>query len=135
MQIPSNVFGLIEYKAHPFWQQKYCPSHDYDHTPRCCSCERMEVGFRFWIIGNSYLFANQMTMIIISFLFCWTSAKRHEIHYTRWRAETLPWVPRFSNNGHKWVPTSFPIYKRVLRRSEYENRTTNSFIACRETST
>ncbi|KAH7660939.1 Protein DA1-like protein [Dioscorea alata] len=40
--IPSNLFGLIEYKAHPFWQQKYCPSHDYDHTPRCCSCERME---------------------------------------------------------------------------------------------
>ncbi|ONI32763.1 hypothetical protein PRUPE_1G384500 [Prunus persica] len=28
--------------AHPFWVQKYCPSHEHDTTPRCCSCERME---------------------------------------------------------------------------------------------
>lgn len=28
--------------AHPFWIQKYCPSHEHDGTPRCCSCERME---------------------------------------------------------------------------------------------
>ncbi|XP_072984920.1 LIM domain-containing protein HDR3-like isoform X1 [Typha latifolia] len=34
--------GLIEYRAHPFWGQKYCPSHEHDDTPRCCSCERME---------------------------------------------------------------------------------------------
>ncbi|CAL9118465.1 unnamed protein product [Musa acuminata var. zebrina] len=40
--IPTNRAGLIEYRAHPFWGQKYCPSHEHDHTPRCCSCERME---------------------------------------------------------------------------------------------
>ncbi|KAK3411433.1 hypothetical protein EUGRSUZ_I00203 [Eucalyptus grandis] len=40
--IPTNAAGLIEYRAHPFWQQKYCPSHEQDGTPRCCSCERME---------------------------------------------------------------------------------------------
>ncbi|KAH9758541.1 protein da1-related 1 [Citrus sinensis] len=40
--IPSNHGGLIEYRAHPFWVQKYCPSHEHDGTPRCCSCERME---------------------------------------------------------------------------------------------
>ncbi|XP_057541864.1 protein DA1-related 1-like isoform X1 [Amaranthus tricolor] len=40
--IPTNAAGLIEYRAHPFWMQKYCPSHEYDKTPRCCSCERME---------------------------------------------------------------------------------------------
>lgn len=40
--IPTNAAGLIEYRAHPFWMQKYCPSHEYDRTPRCCSCERME---------------------------------------------------------------------------------------------
>uniref|UniRef100_A0A1D1ZKP8 Protein DA1-related 1 n=2 Tax=Anthurium amnicola TaxID=1678845 RepID=A0A1D1ZKP8_9ARAE len=40
--IPTNMAGLIEYKAHPFWLQKYCPSHELDGTPRCCSCERME---------------------------------------------------------------------------------------------
>ncbi|XP_021718530.1 protein DA1-related 1-like isoform X1 [Chenopodium quinoa] len=40
--IPTNAAGLIEYRAHPFWMQKYCPFHEYDRTPRCCSCERME---------------------------------------------------------------------------------------------
>ncbi|KAI3824114.1 hypothetical protein L1987_05563 [Smallanthus sonchifolius] len=40
--IPTNAAGLIEYTAHPFWLQKYCPSHEHDGTPRCCSCERME---------------------------------------------------------------------------------------------
>jgi len=40
--IPTNKNGLIEYRAHPFWMQKYCPSHENDGTPRCCSCERME---------------------------------------------------------------------------------------------
>ncbi|GAB2291333.1 Protein DA1- 1 [Dionaea muscipula] len=40
--IPTNPSGLIEYRAHPFWDQKYCPQHEHDGTPRCCSCERME---------------------------------------------------------------------------------------------
>ncbi|XP_047941134.1 protein DA1-related 1-like [Salvia hispanica] len=40
--IPANAGGLIEYRAHPFWPQKYCPSHERDGTPRCCSCEKME---------------------------------------------------------------------------------------------
>jgi hypothetical protein len=42
-QIPTNKDGHIEYRAHPFWMQKYCPAHETDRTPRCCSCERMEV--------------------------------------------------------------------------------------------
>ncbi|CAN8317373.1 unnamed protein product [Cochlearia groenlandica] len=40
--IPTNDDGLIEYRCHPFWNQKYCPSHEYDKTSRCCSCERLE---------------------------------------------------------------------------------------------
>ncbi|CAA6655051.1 unnamed protein product [Spirodela intermedia] len=43
--IPTNREGLIEYRAHPFWHQKYCPSHEHDGTPRCCSCERMEAKY------------------------------------------------------------------------------------------
>ncbi|XP_010649208.1 protein DA1-related 1 isoform X2 [Vitis vinifera] len=41
--IPSNAAGETEYRAHPFWMQEYCPSHEHDGTPRCCSCERTEV--------------------------------------------------------------------------------------------
>ncbi|CAL9210341.1 unnamed protein product [Musa hybrid cultivar] len=40
--IPEIRDGRIEYRAHPFWGQKYCPLHERDGTPRCCSCERME---------------------------------------------------------------------------------------------
>lgn len=41
-QIPYNPDRLIEYRAHSFWLHKYCPSHEYDGTARCCSCERLE---------------------------------------------------------------------------------------------
>ncbi|GAB2216522.1 hypothetical protein Droror1_Dr00024297 [Drosera rotundifolia] len=40
--IRTNAAGLIEYRCHPFWSQKYCPSHEHDNTGRCCSCERLE---------------------------------------------------------------------------------------------
>ncbi|CAH9088725.1 unnamed protein product [Cuscuta epithymum] len=51
--IPTNAAGLIEYRAHPFWLQKYCPSHENDRTPRCCSCERMEqVDTRYLILDD-----------------------------------------------------------------------------------
>ncbi|KAG9133826.1 hypothetical protein Leryth_022856 [Lithospermum erythrorhizon] len=51
--IPTNAAGLIEYRAHPFWMQKYCPSHEDDGTPCCCSCERMEPGdTRFLILDD-----------------------------------------------------------------------------------
>ncbi|GMI68874.1 DA1-RELATED PROTEIN 1 [Hibiscus trionum] len=41
--IPTNPAGVIEYCAHPYWMQMYCPSHKCDGTPRCCSCGRMEL--------------------------------------------------------------------------------------------
>ncbi|KAG6478850.1 hypothetical protein ZIOFF_062295 [Zingiber officinale] len=41
-EIPQITDGRIEYRTHPFWEQKYCPIHERDGTPRCCSCERME---------------------------------------------------------------------------------------------
>ncbi|KAF6176024.1 hypothetical protein GIB67_032647 [Kingdonia uniflora] len=41
-EIPTNGANLIEYRSHPFWSQKYCPSHEHDNTARCCSCERLE---------------------------------------------------------------------------------------------
>nr|CAN69394.1 hypothetical protein VITISV_021011 [Vitis vinifera] len=41
-RIPTNGAGLIEYRCHPFWSQKYCPSHEHDNVARCCSCERLE---------------------------------------------------------------------------------------------
>ncbi|KAJ4878708.1 Protein DA1-related 6 [Raphanus sativus] len=33
---------MKEYHQHHFWREKYCPAHDSDGTPKCCSCERLE---------------------------------------------------------------------------------------------
>ncbi|KAI4385202.1 hypothetical protein MLD38_003255 [Melastoma candidum] len=40
--LPKIMPGLVEFRQHPFWMQKYCPLHERDGTPRCCSCDRME---------------------------------------------------------------------------------------------
>lgn len=54
-QIPTNRAGLIEYRCHPFWSQKYCPSHEHDSTARCCSCERLEVSIKIVEIGSQMI--------------------------------------------------------------------------------
>lgn len=82
-QIPTNPAGLIEYRAHPFWIQKYCPSHEYDGTPRCCSCERMEVsGISLraclrviWKWSNLPLLWNMYLLIQVSLIFCFYTFK------------------------------------------------------------
>ncbi|KAJ0732428.1 putative transcription factor interactor and regulator LIM family [Helianthus annuus] len=52
-EIPTNGAGLIEYRCHPFWSQKYCPVHEHDNTARCCSCERLEsVNARYISLGD-----------------------------------------------------------------------------------
>lgn len=49
----TNGAGLVEYKVHPFWAQKYCVFHDRDGTPRCCSCDRLEPkGTRYVALGD-----------------------------------------------------------------------------------
>jgi hypothetical protein len=40
--IPTNAAGMIEYRSHPFWNQKYCPKHEQDGTARCASCDRLQ---------------------------------------------------------------------------------------------
>ncbi|XP_047321498.1 protein DA1-related 2-like isoform X2 [Impatiens glandulifera] len=51
--IPANGASLIEYRCHPYWSQKYCPSHEHDNTARCCSCERLEsVNARYVALGD-----------------------------------------------------------------------------------
>ncbi|KAD7480126.1 hypothetical protein R6Q59_008952 [Mikania micrantha] len=51
--IPTNGAGLIEYRCHPFWSQKYCPVHELDNTARCCSCERLEsLNTRYISLGD-----------------------------------------------------------------------------------
>ncbi|XP_050291522.1 protein DA1-related 1-like isoform X2 [Quercus robur] len=48
--IPTNSAGLIECRERPFWKQQFCPSHEHDRTPQCCSCERMETRDRKYLL-------------------------------------------------------------------------------------
>ncbi|KAK4584399.1 hypothetical protein RGQ29_022215 [Quercus rubra] len=48
--IPKNSAGLIECRERPFWKQQFCPSHEHDRTPQCCSCERMETRDRKYLL-------------------------------------------------------------------------------------
>ncbi|XP_030974440.1 protein DA1-related 1-like isoform X3 [Quercus lobata] len=48
--IPKNSAGLIECRKRPFWEQQFCPSHEHDRTPLCCSCERMETRDRKYLL-------------------------------------------------------------------------------------
>ncbi|KFK28339.1 hypothetical protein AALP_AA8G503500 [Arabis alpina] len=51
-KIPSNAQG-IEYNEHPFWLEKYCPSHDTDGTAKCCSCERLKpIETKYVMLGD-----------------------------------------------------------------------------------
>ncbi|GLE02284.1 hypothetical protein PINS_up011122 [Pythium insidiosum] len=38
--IPTNESGNVVFKMVPFWDMRYCPTHD--DRARCCSCQRME---------------------------------------------------------------------------------------------
>ncbi|XP_018438336.2 protein DA1-related 6-like isoform X3 [Raphanus sativus] len=33
---------MKKYNHHPFWEERYCPAHESDGTPKCFSCERLE---------------------------------------------------------------------------------------------
>ncbi|KAK4584393.1 hypothetical protein RGQ29_022214 [Quercus rubra] len=48
--IPKYSAGLIECRERPFWKQQFCPSHEHDRTPQCCSCERMETRDRKYLL-------------------------------------------------------------------------------------
>ncbi|KAF3488676.1 hypothetical protein F2Q69_00055034 [Brassica cretica] len=40
-------------QQHHFWEGKYCPAHESDGTPKCCSCERLEpMGMNYVMLGD-----------------------------------------------------------------------------------
>ena len=48
MNVTVTVFFQMKtYNNHPFWEERYCPVHEADGTPKCCSCERLEVSLPF----------------------------------------------------------------------------------------
>lgn len=132
--------GLIEYRAHPFWLQKYCPSHEVDGTPRCCSCERMEVRSITMFEFINLIQHTWSDMLLLQnfdqFIKKWLvllSAKGIKICIAgRW-SQTLPRVPWFCSYGYERVPTSLSWNTGILWRPKYESGTTSSLASCRKT--
>ncbi|KAI4302407.1 hypothetical protein MLD38_038155 [Melastoma candidum] len=40
--ISLSGFGALKYRTTPFWHEKHCLRHNFDGTPRCCSCGRFQ---------------------------------------------------------------------------------------------
>ncbi|CAI5957139.1 unnamed protein product [Closterium sp. NIES-65] len=40
--IRPNPAGMINFRSHPFWGDKWCPAHMTDSTPSCTSCSRLQ---------------------------------------------------------------------------------------------
>ncbi|CAI5998422.1 unnamed protein product [Closterium sp. NIES-65] len=43
--IRPNPAGMINFRSHPFWGDKWCPAHMTDSTPSCTSCSRLQAVF------------------------------------------------------------------------------------------
>ncbi|ESQ31142.1 hypothetical protein EUTSA_v10003845mg [Eutrema salsugineum] len=44
---------MRKYNQHHFWEERYCPAHESDGTPKCCSCERFEPrGTNYVMLGD-----------------------------------------------------------------------------------
>ena len=84
LQIPPNSAGLIEYRAHPFWLQKYCPSHERDGTPRCCSCQRMEVSYNSSQNMSSFVDASHFSFLSLSVFFLFISDMKFSNQCSQW---------------------------------------------------
>lgn len=134
-QIPTNDAGLIEYRCHPFWNQKYCPSHEYDKTARCCSCERLEVNVVKYeknistlIIGKpiSFFFFHKS---LFFFLCCDQVMGCEILHVRRWE-KSMSRMYGNRDNRHWRLPTALPCDKRLLRRNVHETWSTNSHASC-----
>ena len=151
-QILPNSTGLIEYRAHPFWMQKYCPSHERDGTPRCCSCERMEVSHISSQNISSCCYQKQdndgspiyplRCFCLLHFRFhflTWnfpiSAVKGHKVSFAWWWSKAVSRVSRLRYYGYPWMSTSLSWDTRILWRFKYENRAANSNAFSWETST
>lgn len=48
MNVHVTVFFQMRmFNEHQFWKERYCPAHEADGTPKCFSCERLEVSLSF----------------------------------------------------------------------------------------
>lgn len=110
LQIPTNGAGLIEYRCHPFWSQKYCPSHENDNTKRCCSCERLEV--RMFASAIKHVRYSPLIQLIclLFIIFIFLEVAECKI-YVSWRwSELMLRVHGICNYGYRRLPTTLPFH-------------------------
>ncbi|CAI0443366.1 unnamed protein product [Linum tenue] len=130
--IPTNSAGLIEYRCHPFWSQKYCPSHEHDSTARCCSCERLEVLTGLLSCCSCKFSAKKLLLLLIllvSLFFPSVVLECKILLPGRWKEPVLG-MHGVSHHGHGRLPTTLPCDQRLLRRNEHEIGSADSHAAC-----
>nr|WID60887.1 CHS3 protein [Arabidopsis thaliana] len=110
-KIPRTAEGL-KYHEHPFWMETYCPSHDGDGTPKCCSCERLEhCGTQYVMLADCrWLCRECMDSAIMD------SDECQPLHFE---------IREFFEGLHMKIEEEFPVYlveKNALNKAEKEEK-------------
>ncbi|XP_023645728.1 protein DA1-related 7 isoform X1 [Capsella rubella] len=101
-----------EYKEDPFWKEKYCPCHDGDGTPKCCSCERLECHRTKYVNleDGRWLCRECMECAIMDTVEC------HDLHLE---------IREFFESIHMKIDKEFPLLlveKQALNKAEKEEK-------------
>ncbi|KAG2314972.1 hypothetical protein Bca52824_018094 [Brassica carinata] len=101
----------IKYHKHPYWEEKYCPSHDGDGTAKCCSCERLQA------FGTDYLMLADNRWLCVE---CKESAVMVADEYQTLHFE----IREFFKGLNMKVEKVFPLIlvdQQALNKAEEEN--------------
>ncbi|KAL1204301.1 Protein DA1-related 6 [Cardamine amara subsp. amara] len=110
-KIPSTEKG-IEFSYHPFWKEKYCPSHEEDGTAKCFSCERLEsCRTKYVMLADSrWLCRECLECAVMNTVEC------HQLHME---------IRDFFESLHMKIEKEFPVLlveKEAINKAEKEEK-------------
>jgi hypothetical protein len=111
----KKKFPGRKYKEHPFWKEKYCPFHEVDGTPKCCSCERLEPwGTKYVMLAdNRWLCVKCMECAVMDTYEC------QPLHFE---------IREFFGSLNMKVEKEFPLLlveKEALKKAEAQEKIDN----------
>jgi hypothetical protein len=114
----KKKFPGRKYKEHPFWKEKYCPFHEVDGTPKCCSCERLEPwGTKYVMLAdNRWLCVKCMECAVMDTYEC------QPLHFE---------IREFFGSLNMKVEKEFPLLlveKEALKKAEAQEKIVSTFF-------
>ncbi|XP_010420518.1 PREDICTED: protein DA1-related 4 [Camelina sativa] len=115
-KIPQTGEG-ITYVEHPFWREKYCPSHDIDKTSKCSSCERLKhCGTQYVMLADGRWVCQECVACAVM-----DSSACQPLHVE---------IREFFESLNMKVEKEFPVFlveRNALNRAEEEEKIDNQY--------